>query len=67
MSNMVKPEGWNNWGKTENEKTTFYAEYKNTGEGASTGKRVPWSHQLSRREAREYTIANIFGDWDPRK
>lgn len=67
MSNIVKPEGWNNWGKVENEKTAYYAEYKNKGEGASTEKRVPWSHRLSPRKAKEYTIDNIFKGWTPAK
>jgi pectinesterase len=65
MSNLVKPEGWSNWGKAENEKTTFYAEYNNKGEGASTDSRVLWSHKLSREEAKEYTINNIFASWNP--
>src|SRR5207253_11280450 len=47
LSNAVKAEGWYNWGKVENEKTAFYAEYKNRGEGASISGRVPWSHQLT--------------------
>ncbi len=63
MRNLVKPEGWNNWGKTENEQTTFYAEYKNKGAGAATKQRVPWSHQLTRQQAKAYTVKNIFGDW----
>lgn len=65
LGTLVKAEGWNNWSKAENEKTAYYAEYKNKGKGALTGKRVPWSHQLSRREAKEYTIDNIFKDWKP--
>lgn len=63
LGNMIKPEGWNNWGKTENEKTAFFAEYKNTGTGAKTEKRVGWAHQLSDEEALTYTPENILGDW----
>jgi len=63
LGNKIKPEGWNNWGKTENEKTAFFAEYKNTGTGAKTEKRVGWAHQLSDEEALTYTPENILGDW----
>jgi pectinesterase len=65
ITNLVKPEGWHNWGKVENEKTAYYAEYKNHGEGAPTTGRVPWSHQLTDEEAREYTMTNILSGWNP--
>ncbi|MEI6946989.1 pectinesterase family protein [Paraflavisolibacter sp. H34] len=61
---QIGNEGWSNWGKAENEKTAFYAEYKNSGPGASA-KRVPWARQLSDAEAAQYTVKNIFGDWNP--
>jgi pectinesterase len=61
----VGAEGWSNWGNAANEKTAYYAEYKSYGEGAATGKRVSWSHQLSDEEASQYTLKNIFGDWEP--
>jgi pectinesterase len=60
---MIKPEGWNNWGKTDNEKSAFFAEYKNTGSGASGEKRVGWSHQLTDEEASVYTLEKILGEW----
>ncbi len=63
MGGMIKPEGWNNWGKTDNEKTAFFAEYKNTGAGSSTVKRVGWSHLLTDMEAKEYTPEKILGEW----
>ena len=63
LGGMIKPEGWHNWGKVDNEKTSFFAEYKNTGVGASVEKRVGWSHQLSDTEAASYTTENILGDW----
>lgn len=65
LSKLVTPEGWHNWGKVENKKTTFYAEHSNHGEGASTTNRVSWSHQLTVEEARQYTIKNILSDWNP--
>ncbi|WP_276501846.1 pectinesterase family protein [Terrimonas pollutisoli] len=63
--NVIAAEGWNNWGNPENEKTTFYAEYKNTGAGAGISKRVNWSKQLSDKEAKDYTLENIFSGCNP--
>jgi len=59
---QIAAEGWSNWGNPENEKTVFYAEYKNTGSGALTTNRVAWSKQLTGAQAKEYTIENIFGN-----
>ena len=64
LGKQVHPLGWNNWGKVENEKTAFYAEYKNYGAGVSD-RRVPWSRQLSDEEAKDYTLKNILNGWDP--
>jgi pectinesterase len=63
IENMIKPEGWHNWDKQDVEKTTFFAEYKNTGAGASGEKRVSWSHHLTDAEAVNYTPEKILGDW----
>jgi len=65
LPQAITPEGWNNWSNPENEKTVFYAEYKNTGDGAETGKRVKWSKQLRDEDAKKITIAYIFNGWDP--
>ena len=55
----VVPEGWHRW-EPQREKTARYAEYENSGEGAATLKRVSWSRQLTKKEAREVTIENVF-------
>jgi pectinesterase len=67
LPKQVAPEGWNNWSNAENEKTVFYAEYKNTGAGNNMANRVKWARQLTDEEAKEYTLKNIFGNWDPDK
>ncbi|MFD2285498.1 pectin esterase [Pedobacter petrophilus] len=66
--------GWNPWKGDkmfpDKEKTTYYAEYKSRGEGTSPKTRINWSKQLSDKEAKEYTLKNIFnsGDhWNPGK
>ncbi len=63
----IRQEGWSNWNNTENYKTTRYAEYKNYGASADPLKRVNWSKQLSDEEIKNYTIKNIFGNWNPVK
>lgn len=56
----ILPEGWANWSGTTRDQTAYYAEYNNKGPGAKTSKRVAWSHQLSKKEAKKYTLATIF-------
>jgi len=63
MGKQIKPEGWHNWGDEQKEKTSYFAEYKNTGAGAKLAERVKWSHQLTSEEAQKYTPENILGDW----
>ena len=68
MGSHIKPQGWNNWGRTSNEKTARYSEYKSTGPGATPDERFPWSHQLTDDEAKQITIQSVLaGDdhWDP--
>ncbi|HKG67418.1 MAG TPA: pectinesterase family protein [Segetibacter sp.] len=65
LDKQVRAEGWSNWSNPANEKTAYYAEYKNYGPGANTEKRVKWSHQLADDEAKQYTLKNIFTDWNP--
>ena len=60
MGDHIKPAGWDNWGKAENEKTARYAEYRSTGPGASPDARVGGARQLSDEEAKTFTIENIF-------
>ena len=68
LGSQIIPEGWNPW-KGDNmfldkDKTAYYAEYKSTGAGANPKARVAWSHQLTDKEAKEYTLENIFGGRD---
>ena len=66
MGQHIRPEGWNNWGKTDNERTAYYAEYQCYGKGADTSRRVAWSHQL--KDASAYVMTNILkgaDGWNP--
>ncbi len=72
LGSHIVSEGWNPWKGDamfpDKQKTTYYAEYNNTGPGASTKDRVSWSKQLSKKQAKQYTIKNIFkgeDDWNP--
>lgn len=62
LPKQIAAEGWNNWSNPENEKTAYYAEYRNTGEGAAIQGRVTWAKQLSDKESKEYTLENIFSN-----
>jgi pectinesterase len=68
MGAHITPAGWDNWRNPDNEKTVFYAEYHSTGPGANPEQRVKWARQLTAREARRYTLKNIFAGaegWEP--
>jgi pectinesterase len=60
LPKAIVPAGWDNWGKAENEKTVYYAEYKNIGDGADISKRVKWSKQITSNDIKKYTLKNIF-------
>ena len=61
MGKHIQPQGWENWSKSEAEKTSFYAEYNCTGLGFQPQKRVSWSHQLTKKESEKYTPEAILG------
>lgn len=63
LGRHIATEGWHDWNKPEARATAFYAEYKNTGEGAVTCNRVRWSRQLTDEEAKNYTAENVLGNW----
>ena len=60
LGKHIVAQGWDNWSKPEAEKNSFYAEYKNKGAGSSMAKRALWSHQLTDKQAKEYTPQKIF-------
>lgn len=72
MGSHIVPEGWNAWPGDamfpDKEKTTWYAEFASTGEGAKVNNRVSWSQQLTAKDIKIYTLKNIFGGtdhWNP--
>ncbi|WOH64114.1 pectinesterase family protein [Bradyrhizobium sp. BWA-3-5] len=70
MNAPVIAEGWREWtpGKTDTLKTAYYAEYKSTGIGANPKVREPYSHQLTKSEATQWSRKEFFAsdtDWLP--
>lgn len=64
LGKHICPEGWHNWSQPNREKTAFYAEYRNTGDGADVSGRVAWSHQLTDAEAADYSFEKVIGNFD---
>ncbi len=77
ISDVIKNQGWNNWGNDSNEKTARFAEYNNTGAGSNFSDRPEWISQLTKSEAKKYSVQNILkatnanpqviDNWDPSK
>ena len=54
MEEHIHPDGWHNWGRPKAEVTTSYVEIGNTGAGARTDERIPFSKQLINPELLDY-------------
>lgn len=66
----IRPQGWHNWGKAENEATARYMEYNNSGDGANISERVSWAKILNKKKASVYTLENVMkgeDGWNPVK
>ncbi|KAK8673938.1 hypothetical protein V6N13_112247 [Hibiscus sabdariffa] len=61
MSNVILPQGWDDWGDLSKQSTVFYKEYKCYGPGANVRKRVEWSGKLTDNEAELFLTKNMIG------
>ncbi|OIT37863.1 PREDICTED: probable pectinesterase/pectinesterase inhibitor 51 [Nicotiana attenuata] len=60
---LILADGWLPWSGDFALKTLYYGEYRNTGAGANTAGRVPWSSQIPAEHVNSYSIQNfIQGD-----
>ena len=59
--------GWSNWDKTTRDKTAYFAEFKNSGEGSDVNKRVKWSHQLTKQQAKAYSKPKVLSGYESGK
>ena len=69
MGAHIRPEGWNNWGKAENERTAYFAEFNSSGAGAKMKERVKWMHQLSKEDSKKFETENFLkgkDGWNPK-
>lgn len=68
MSEVVRPEGWHNWGQPMREYTSRYCEFGSQGRGAETAKRVPWAKHLTAESAELFTVERVLSGhdgWNP--
>lgn len=66
LGKHILPAGWDNWRNPANEKTVFFAEYKNTGDGADTKQRVSYGKQL--KSIAGYSLEDVLkgnDGWNP--
>ena len=67
-SNVVRSEGWSTWDAGTDTNLITFAEYaprtfRNTAVNVSS--RVAWSRQLTAADTTQYTVASLFGTWNP--
>ncbi|XP_073034063.1 pectinesterase-like [Primulina eburnea] len=70
ISDVINPAGWYPWNGNFALNTLFYAEYQNTGAGASTANRVTWKGfrvLTSAAEAQPFTVGRFIAgaSWLP--
>ncbi|XP_006661765.2 pectinesterase 31 [Oryza brachyantha] len=63
MDRCIKPAGWHNWDRSENERTACFFEYRCSGPGSRPSNRVSWCRQLLDVEVENF-LAHTFIDPD---
>lgn len=66
IGDIIQPDGWLPWAGSFALNTLYYAEFNNTGPGASTKARVNWAgHKvINKQEASKFTVGSFLnGTW----
>ncbi|KAG0475740.1 hypothetical protein HPP92_015426 [Vanilla planifolia] len=66
MDTCIRPLGWHNWDKPENERSSCFYEYRCSGPGSRLSNRVTWSRELLDEEAEQF-LMHSFIDPDPER
>ncbi|KAF5175801.1 Pectinesterase/pectinesterase inhibitor, partial [Thalictrum thalictroides] len=63
IDDAIRPRGWIEWSNNFALDTLYFAEYSNSGPGASTSNRVKWRghHVIGAEEAAKFSVANFIG------
>ncbi|MCM1077125.1 MAG: pectinesterase family protein [Bacteroides sp.] len=71
MDSHIRPEGWHNWNKSDNEQTARYGEYGSRGAGAAQDGRVKWAMKLTESDVADCLnpakVFSVVDDWNPTK
>jgi len=59
LGSHIHPEGWSPWGN-QSPRSVYYAEYKSVGPGAKLKTRAGWTHELTKRELKLYSVEKIL-------
>ncbi|MDB5270009.1 MAG: hypothetical protein JWP58_3049 [Hymenobacter sp.] len=65
---LLQPTGWSVWDTGTNTSVITYAEFQPkyfNGNNVNTSQRLAWTQQLAPADTTQYTVANLFGTWNP--
>ncbi|KAM5583559.1 putative pectinesterase 11 [Rosa sericea] len=61
MTSAILPQGWDDWGNSADQlRTVYYGQYKCSGRGATTSKRVEWARDLTSEEVKPFLTKDMI-------